>query len=114
MDKGIKIARMKSDLKRGLSQVFLKKGLTYVVFTDIYISSDYRYARVEIDTINHCLKDAVEDLNSNPLHKGIIKDLHNYVRISNFPKIVFAEDSHKKRIEATEELFNKMQNKYGS
>ncbi|WP_342261885.1 ribosome-binding factor A [Alphaproteobacteria bacterium endosymbiont of Tiliacea citrago] len=104
----IKAERMKNDLKRGLSQVFLKKGLNYILLVDVVLSADYRYAKIFIDVLKNDLQTVLDSLNENPLHKEIVKDLHFYVHISNFPKIQFFSDCHKERIKKTEELFEKI------
>lgn len=111
MSNSVKAERMKSDLKQGLAQVFLRKGLTNVMFSDVYISNDFKFAKVEIDTINTPLDEMVTKLNEKRLHSEIVRDLHKYTKINNFPRLVFIKDSHKLRIEKTQALFDKIHEK---
>lgn len=101
----IKKERIKSDLKRALAQVFLKQKLTNVVFTDILLSSDFRYATIEIDAINADANLVAQSLNDPVKYRAILQDLHKTLPIRNFPKIKFTVDSHKSRIQQIEELF---------
>lgn len=104
----IKKERMKSDLKRALAQVFSKQKLTNVIFTDILLSSDFRHATIEIDTINGDANLVAQSLNDPAKHRSILQDLHKTLPIRNFPKIKFTVDSHKLRIQQIEELFRKV------
>lgn len=99
--------RLKSDLKRGLALVFVKKNFNQVLFTDIYLSRDLKYAKIELDLIFGDIDEFIVRLNSNPLHSEVVKNLRQFVNFRNFPQIVFAKDSHKERIARSEELMKK-------
>lgn len=102
----IKHERIKSDIKRGLSEVFIRLGYSNVIFNRLILSSDFKYLNVEISSLNSETSDQlVVKLNKN-IH-NIVRDLHKHLHLRNFPKIRFSKDAHEKRIERINEIIKK-------
>jgi len=107
----IRMIRVRSDLMRAISAIFMRLNLTGAVVRDLHLSKDLRFATIEIASIDPVF-DNQEMLGIINRKIGmIVKLLKTMVSLKYFPKIRFVEDSHHARIQEIESLLKAVKEK---